>query len=168
MTTSFVKDIPLLIQSAASSSERRITPTWTITQLKQKLEPITGIPPSAQTLILRLPEQDLEHRIQADDEDAVRIGKWPLVAYAEIEVCNINHNRVFPVIFISRSASAISLFSFSRSWQCLLQSGETKMRESDITSARSLFPDGFFLLARCRDVRPAAHPLAAFHKVPGA
>lgn len=86
MTSGIIKDIPLLIQSTASSSERRITPTWTITQLKQKLEPITGIPPSAQTLILRLPDQDQEHRIQAEDEDAVQIGKWPLVAYAEIRV----------------------------------------------------------------------------------
>jgi len=32
------------------SAERRITPTWTISQLKSRLEPITGIPPSSQSL----------------------------------------------------------------------------------------------------------------------
>ncbi|OAL36551.1 hypothetical protein AYO20_04167 [Fonsecaea nubica] len=32
------------------SAERRITPTWTVSQLKSKLEPITGIPASSQTL----------------------------------------------------------------------------------------------------------------------
>ncbi|EXJ65817.1 uncharacterized protein A1O5_11058 [Cladophialophora psammophila CBS 110553] len=32
------------------SAERRITPTWTVSQLKSKLEPITGIPSSSQSL----------------------------------------------------------------------------------------------------------------------
>lgn len=51
-------DIALLITIAGASpsarpllsAERRITPSWTIGQLKAKLEPVTGIPPSAQKL----------------------------------------------------------------------------------------------------------------------
>lgn len=51
-------DIPLIINvpgaSSASplllSAERRISPAWTIGQLRTKLEPVTGIPPGAQRL----------------------------------------------------------------------------------------------------------------------
>ena len=35
------------------SAERRISPSWSISQLKAKLEPVTGIPPSAQRLRTR-------------------------------------------------------------------------------------------------------------------
>jgi len=80
------KDIPLLIVSTASSSERRITPSWTIAHLKTKLEPVTGIPPSSQRLTLRLADQQEERPIEADDEETVEVGRWPLVAYAEIKV----------------------------------------------------------------------------------
>ena len=45
-------DIPIQVTSANTSSERRITPTWTISQLKSKLESVTGIPPSSQRLEL--------------------------------------------------------------------------------------------------------------------
>ncbi|KAK5997006.1 Cell polarity protein alp11 [Cladobotryum mycophilum] len=37
-------DVPLQVISDYASSERRITPSWTISQLKAKLEHITGIP----------------------------------------------------------------------------------------------------------------------------
>lgn len=79
------RDIPLLITSAASSSERRITPSWSIAQLKAKLEPVTGIPPSAQRLLLRTADQQ-ERPIEADDEEHVQVGQWPLIDYAEIHV----------------------------------------------------------------------------------
>ena len=84
------RDIPILITSTASSSERRITPSWTIAHLKSKLEPVTGIPPSAQKLTLRLPDQRQETPIEAEDEDSVEVGRWPLLAYAEIKVPPIN------------------------------------------------------------------------------
>ena len=80
------RDVPLLITSTALSSERRITPSWSITQLKAKLETVTGIPPASQKLSLRLPDQQQEIPIQAEDEDTVQIGRWPLAAYAEIKV----------------------------------------------------------------------------------
>jgi len=79
------RDIPLLITSAASSSERRITPSWTIAELKAKLEPVTGIPPSAQKLLLRTADQQ-ERPIEADNEEHVQVGQWPLTDYAEIHV----------------------------------------------------------------------------------
>lgn len=78
-------DIPMLIASATASCERRITPSWTISQLKAKLEPVTGIPVSSQQLTLVLPD----HRnvvIEAKDEDAVQVSTFELIAYAKINV----------------------------------------------------------------------------------
>ena len=92
MTTA--RDIPILVTSTASSSERRITPSWTLAHLKTKLEPVTGIAPSSQKLTLRLPDQERETPIEADDEDAVQVGRWPLVAYAEIKVHTANNANV--------------------------------------------------------------------------
>lgn len=86
MTTA--RDIPIVITSSAASSERRITPSWTIAHLKTKLEPVTGIAPSSQILTLRLPDRQQETPIEAEDEESVEIGRWPLVAYAEIKVCS--------------------------------------------------------------------------------
>ncbi|KAK4954060.1 hypothetical protein LTR66_013602, partial [Elasticomyces elasticus] len=79
-------DIPLLITSPNSSSERRITPSWTIAQLRRRLEPITGIPAQAQRLSLKIGSQPARV-IEADGaegEETVRLERWPLVAYAEI------------------------------------------------------------------------------------
>jgi tubulin-specific chaperone B len=61
MSLQTAPDIPLIITvpgpSPSSppllSAERRISPSWTIGQLKAKLEPVTGIPPSAQRLRTR-------------------------------------------------------------------------------------------------------------------
>jgi tubulin-folding cofactor B len=80
------RDIPLLIKSASASSERRITPSWTIAQLKQKLEPVTGISPACQKLLLNLPDGQ-KIPLEADDEDNVQLARWDLIPYAEIEVC---------------------------------------------------------------------------------
>ncbi|KAE9961682.1 hypothetical protein BLS_001520 [Venturia inaequalis] len=78
-------DIPLLIKSANSASERRVTPAWTIAHLKTRLEPITGIPASAQTLSLRVGSQEAV-AIQAADEESVQLHSFSLQAYAEIMV----------------------------------------------------------------------------------
>ena len=79
------RDIPLIITSAASSSERRITPSWTIAQLKAKLEPVTGISPSSQRLLLRLPNLP-ERVVEAADEETAQVGQWQLADYAELHV----------------------------------------------------------------------------------
>jgi tubulin-folding cofactor B len=75
----------MLVQSELASSERRISPAWTLAQLKTRLEPITGIPPSCQRLTLRLPGQE-EVVMEAQDDETAPVGSWPLQAYAEIIV----------------------------------------------------------------------------------
>lgn len=78
-------DIPLLVVSDNSSSERRITPTWTISQLKIKLEPVTGVPPSSQRLVLKTPGSE-SIPVEALDEESTRLTSFPLSAYAELHV----------------------------------------------------------------------------------
>ncbi|KAJ9666148.1 hypothetical protein H2201_003827 [Coniosporium apollinis] len=78
-------DIPLLITSPNASSERRITPSWSIAQLKTRLEPITGIPATAQKLTLRLGSQHAA-AIEAADEENVQLSTFPLQPYAEIYI----------------------------------------------------------------------------------
>ncbi|KAJ5038872.1 uncharacterized protein L3040_006551 [Drepanopeziza brunnea f. sp. 'multigermtubi'] len=81
-------DIPLQITSENSSSERRITPSWTVGQLKAKLEPVTGIPPLSQKLTLRLGGRQ-PILLEAADEEHTQLGNWPLAPYAEIHVTDI-------------------------------------------------------------------------------
>ena len=79
------RDVSLYIRSPNASSERRITPSWSISQLKTKLEPITGIPSFCQSLTLKLPAR-AEVPIEAQDEDTTQIGTWSLQPRAEIHV----------------------------------------------------------------------------------
>lgn len=85
MGSSATVDIPLLVTSENASSERRITPSWTIAQLKGRLEPISGIPASCQRLTLRVGSQTPQP-IEAADEASTQLARWPLQAYAEIHV----------------------------------------------------------------------------------
>ncbi|KAJ4289709.1 hypothetical protein N0V90_011038 [Kalmusia sp. IMI 367209] len=85
MSLAAAADVPLLISSANSSSERRISPSWTIALLKTRLEPITGIPASCQQLSLRVGSQDAT-AISAADEEATQLAAFPLQPYAEITV----------------------------------------------------------------------------------
>ncbi|KAF7448439.1 NIP100 Dynactin complex subunit [Pyrenophora tritici-repentis] len=78
-------DVPLLITSPNSSSERRISPSWSIAQLKARLEPITGVPASCQQLSLRVGSQDAV-AISAVDEEQTRLAAFPLQPYAEMTV----------------------------------------------------------------------------------
>lgn len=79
------QDIPLLIVSENSSSERRVSPSWTIAQLKNRLEPVTGVPATCQKLSLKVGSHDAQP-IEAADEDSTTLSAWPLQAYAEIKV----------------------------------------------------------------------------------
>lgn len=85
MAATSAADIPLLIRSENSSSERRISPAWTVAQLKGRLEPITGVPAGCQRLSLKVASQPAQN-IEAADEEATQIGAWPLQAYAELQV----------------------------------------------------------------------------------
>ncbi|KAL8867245.1 MAG: hypothetical protein Q9174_005787 [Haloplaca sp. 1 TL-2023] len=78
------KDVPVLITSSVGSSERRINPSWTIAYLKGKLESVTGIPPSAQSLALH--SSGKEVIISSEEEHITPIALWPLTAYAELHV----------------------------------------------------------------------------------
>jgi tubulin-folding cofactor B len=78
-------DVPLLITSPNSSSERRISPSWSIAHLKTRLEPITGVPASCQRLSLRIASQD-PTPISAQDEEQTLLAAFPLQPYAEIAV----------------------------------------------------------------------------------
>ncbi|KAI5927995.1 CAP-Gly domain-containing protein [Camillea tinctor] len=78
-------DVPLQVISEFSSSERRITPSWSISQLKTKLEPVTGIPPSCQRINLKTSTEGTV-AIEAADEDATPLSNFPLSAYAELHV----------------------------------------------------------------------------------
>ena len=92
MSLQTAADISLLVivpgdgPSAAPllSAERRVSPAWTISQFKIKLEPITGIPSSCQ----RLRTKNLARSwVVLDDEDSlVGDGRWGLRKDSEIEV----------------------------------------------------------------------------------
>ncbi|KAG9204792.1 hypothetical protein G6514_010023 [Epicoccum nigrum] len=85
MSLQSAADVPLLISSPNSSSERRISPSWSIAHLKTRLEPITGVPASSQQLSLRVGSQDAVP-ITAQDEELARLAQFPLQPYAEIIV----------------------------------------------------------------------------------
>ncbi|KAF2878430.1 CAP Gly-rich domain-containing protein [Massariosphaeria phaeospora] len=85
MSLQTAADVPLIISSPNSSSERRISPSWSIAHLKTRLEPITGIPASCQQLTLRVGTQDAIAIIAADEEQTQLTG-FPLQPYAEIAV----------------------------------------------------------------------------------
>lgn len=80
-----MSDVPLQVVSENAASERRITPSWTIGQLKAKLEPITGIPPLSQKLSLKTSGAD-KIPIEASDEENTRLSSFPLTPYAELHV----------------------------------------------------------------------------------
>jgi hypothetical protein len=85
MAMATAQDIPLLIVSENSASERRISPSWTIAQLKDRLEPVTGVPATCQRLSLKIGSQAAQP-IEAADEESTILAAWPLQAYAELKV----------------------------------------------------------------------------------
>lgn len=88
-------DISVIITNAALAkpgdseprflTERRITPTWTVMQVKAKLETMTGIPPGSQRLRVKVPGRPDQW---ADGDDRL-IGDWGLVKGSEIEVSTL-------------------------------------------------------------------------------
>ncbi|AEO61891.1 hypothetical protein MYCTH_2312622 [Thermothelomyces thermophilus ATCC 42464] len=80
-------DVPLFVVSDYVSSERRITPSWSISQLKAKLEPITGIPPSCQKISLRTSSNE-QIAIEAPDEESVYLQQFPLKPYSELLIAD--------------------------------------------------------------------------------
>jgi len=80
-------DVPLIVRSENSNIERRISPAWTISHLKSRMESITGIPASSQTLTLNIATSQAKIVLEAADEDSTQLSVFPLQAYAELYVC---------------------------------------------------------------------------------
>lgn len=101
-------DVPLIVVSDNVSSERRITPSWSIGQLKSKLEPITGVPPSSQRLSLKAPGRE-SIPIEAYDEESTYLTNYALSPYAELHVSlGLTHSIYWKYWMLAR-AIGISL-----------------------------------------------------------
>ncbi|KAM3565121.1 hypothetical protein MY1884_000371 [Beauveria asiatica] len=79
-------DVPMYVISENASSERRITPSWSIDTFRTKLEPITGIPPSSQRLSLKSSKGAESVALEAADEENTPLSSFALAAYGEIHV----------------------------------------------------------------------------------
>ncbi|KAI2788364.1 hypothetical protein POX_e06378 [Penicillium oxalicum] len=86
-------DVSVIITSASMArpggeseprflNERRITPTWTVEQVKSKLETMTGVPPGCQRLRVKVHGRP---DVWADN-DAQLIGDFGIAKGSEIEV----------------------------------------------------------------------------------
>lgn len=97
------------------SAERRITPTWTVSQLKSKLEPITGIPTTAQSL--RTQALHDGSWITLDDADALLSSpQYGLRRGSEIQVVDLRpkHERQ-NLNFLSADLSAVEKYQMPES-----------------------------------------------------
>lgn len=98
-------DVPMQVRSESSFSERRINPSWSIAQFKTRLEPITGIPSTAQRLALKLGGSQPNVPIEAANEEATQLSAFALQAYAEI---NVSSQRAVMVKVESRNACIVT------------------------------------------------------------
>lgn len=85
-------EISVFVTSDQTSSERRINPQWTIAELKNKLEVITGIPPASQSLSLygvskiSLPTQIVANVSKGEDETTKTLESYTIDQYGRIHV----------------------------------------------------------------------------------
>lgn len=114
-------DISVIISTPASAqaessfiTERRITPTWTVMQLKSKLETMTGIPPGSQHLRVKVPGR----ADQWAEGDERIIADWGLVKGSEIEVGGFVLYLCF--FFFSASRIVISGLSSLNSFRSMI------------------------------------------------
>jgi len=91
-----MQDVPLQVISHNSRSERRISPSWTVFTLQGKLEPITGIPASAQRLSLRAPS----YAPRSLDNGDAQLSAFDLQHYSELHVCAPPSSDVLVVSFV--------------------------------------------------------------------
>ena len=90
-------DVTVLVNCESSSSERRINPSWTISHLKTKLFPITGIPEGSQRLTLRSATRPTPVSISAADEEKTTLAGWSIGMYDELHVsslCDLVERRI--------------------------------------------------------------------------
>lgn len=107
-------DVPLVVISEFAQSERRITPSWSISQLKGKLETVTGVPPSCQRLSLKPTAGAEAIAIEAPNEDDTHLSNFPLAPYAELHVSQSasEHGLSF-VSYFPMSCALAEIFSLS-------------------------------------------------------
>jgi hypothetical protein len=103
------QDVPLLIKSPNSSSERRVSPSWTLAHLKARLEPITGVPAACQQLTLQLGSQPAV-ALSAANEEQTQLSAFPLQPYAEITVSG------YFFASVGRRLGALSLTGLASHW----------------------------------------------------
>ncbi|KAK6363330.1 hypothetical protein TWF730_000766 [Orbilia blumenaviensis] len=88
MLSSLPKDIVILVSSENAVTERRISPSWTLSTLKSKLEPITGIPPFAQQLSYQLHDSSPAQPVNVSNEDGVHVSELGWEAGAKLVVAD--------------------------------------------------------------------------------
>ncbi|CAI4217262.1 unnamed protein product [Parascedosporium putredinis] len=81
-------DIPLFVVSEYSASERRVTPSWSISEFKAKMESVTGIPPGSQKLTYKTATSE-KMSMDVADEDATLLSAFPLAKNGEIHITDL-------------------------------------------------------------------------------
>lgn len=84
-------DIPVYVTSDLTSSERKISPQWTILYLKQRLEQITGISPQFQTIQLYVISNSNDYReVSNDNVETNTVAGLNIPEYCRIHVIDEN------------------------------------------------------------------------------
>ncbi len=82
-----MEDINIFVTSDLTSSERRISPNWSINYLKSRFEPVTGIPPSFQKLTLFTSSINNDSiDIRSSNDDITNIGSFNIAPFCRIHV----------------------------------------------------------------------------------
>ncbi|ODV85056.1 hypothetical protein CANARDRAFT_28776 [[Candida] arabinofermentans NRRL YB-2248] len=87
-----MEDINVYITSDLTSSERRISPNWSLSTFKNKLHQITGIPPIDQKLWL-YKTKDTSERSQMrsiHDDSLTQLYEFHIIPYTRIHIENTN------------------------------------------------------------------------------
>lgn len=90
-----VRDIPMFVSSSTTSSERRISPSWTVAEFKRRMETVTGIPAEHQALVMRSRRTGADALVPSAVDEAGTVpirgegevmGAFGLFEYGEIHV----------------------------------------------------------------------------------
>lgn len=143
-----MSDFSVFVDSDDTSSERRISPQWTIAVLKQKLWPITGIPPDSQ--ILSIPytsEEDVVGSFGIEPLSVLKVGdrrpKGQRPNYTDDS--NVNKFELTSEEYESRTDSVLA---FKKRNQLGRFDPDAATREEDLLA--ELHDSGLVVGARCR------------------
>lgn len=80
-------NVPVFVTSEQTSSERRVNGTWTLAELKDRLEKITGVPPQVQKLVVYPTSGNTENPIEVGEQDDNKtLDSFGITAYGRIHV----------------------------------------------------------------------------------